>query len=314
MNHDIIENLNILAKYYKNTGDQWRNKAYQQAVFSIRGVKFEITNINQVKNIKGIGKSIREKIKEYLDTGYIRKVEEVKGKLKQKIPKDDKEEVIDLLKGIWDIGVVKARELYNNGIHNLNDLRARQDLLNANQRIGLKYYEELRKPILREYIDVFQLVIRVILTKEFGSNSFRMKVAGSYRRGAKQSGDIDLLVTSKKFNLKQMVNVLISWGVITETLSMRNEKFMGIAHCPNNQWHHFRMDIVFLPEDQWGAGLLYFTGSKGFNVTMRYNAKKLGFTLNQHGLFKNDGTRIPVYTEEEIMNVLQMNYIEPKYR
>lgn len=314
MNHNIIENLSILATYYKNIGDQWRNKAYQQVVFSIRGVKFEITNINQLKNIQGIGKSIREKIKEYLDTGYIRKVEEVKGQLKQKVFKDDKESVIDLLKGVWDIGIVKAQQLYNIGIRNLDDLRTRQDLLNAKQRIGLKYYEELRKHILREYIDVFQLIIHVILTKEFGSNSFRMKVAGSYRRGAKQSGDVDLLVSSKKFNLKQMVNVLINWGVITETLSMRNEKFMGIVHYPNSQWHHFRMDIVFLPDDQWGSGLLYFTGSKGFNVTMRYNAKKTGLTLNQHGLFKKDGSRLPVYTEEEIMNALEMTYIEPKYR
>ena len=275
MNHDIIENLGILAQYYKIIGDEWRKKAYQSAIFSIKGLDTEITSIKQVESIKGIGKSIVNKIKEYLDTGQIRKVEEVKVHLKQKVHKDKKEAAIELFQGIWGVGPVKALELYTLGMRNLDDIRAKQDLLNANQRIGLKYYQDLLKPIPREYIDIFQIVVRAVLVKEFGMNSYRLQVAGSYRRGASKSGDIDMLITSKKFNLRQIVKALTKWRIITETLSMRDEKFMGIAHCPNGQWYHFRMDIEFLPEDEWYSGLLYFTGSKGFNVAMRFNAKKL---------------------------------------
>jgi DNA polymerase/3'-5' exonuclease PolX len=314
MNHNIIENLGILTRYYKKVGDQWRQQAYQRAIISIKGLNFEITSIKQVKGVEGIGKSIRDKIKEYLDTGQIRKVEEVKVQLKQKVHKDKKETVLELFQGIWGVGPAKARELYTLGMRNLDDIRANQDLLNTNQRIGLKYYQDLLKPIPREYIDVFQMAVRSVLTKEFGMNSYRMQVAGSYRRGAKTSGDIDVLITSKKFNLEQMVMALTKWDVITDTMSMRSEKFMGIAHYPNGQRYHFRMDIEFLPEDEYYMGLLYFTGSKGFNVAMRAYAKRLGCTLNQHGLFDQKGNRIPVYTEAEVFDALNMKYIPPNER
>jgi DNA polymerase/3'-5' exonuclease PolX len=74
------------------------------------------------------------------------------------------------------------------------------------------------------------------------------------------------------------------------------------------------MDIEFLPENEFYVGLLYFTGSKSLNIAMRANAKRQGYTLNQHGLFDKKGNRIPVFTEEEIMAELGMSYIEPHKR
>lgn len=78
MNESIIENLGILVRYYKNNGDFWRERSYRNAIVSIKNLDFSITDINQVKGIKGVGKTIRDKIKEYLDTGQIMKVEEIK--------------------------------------------------------------------------------------------------------------------------------------------------------------------------------------------------------------------------------------------
>lgn len=314
MNQGLIENLGILARYYKKVGDAWRQQAYQRAIIPIKALDFEITDVKQVKNVKGIGKSIQAKIKEYLDNGQIRKVEEVKVHLQQKVHKDKKETILETFKAIWGVGPAKARELYASGLRTLDDVRRNQDMLTENQRIGLKYYEDLLKPIPRKYIDVFQLTVRTVIAKEFGLHSFRMQVTGSYRRGAKQSGDIDCLITSKVFTLQDLIDVLVKWGIVTDILSMRGEKFMGIVHCPNGQWYHFRMDIEFLPEDEWGAGLLYFTGSKGFNVAMRADAKRLGYTLNQHGLFDKQGNRIPAYTEEELMTAVGMKYVPPNKR
>lgn len=314
MNRNIIENLDILVRYYKKTGDPWRQHAYQNAVRSIKGLEFEITDVKQLKGVKGIGKKIHDKIKEYIDTGQIRKVEEVKGELKQKVHVNTKDTILETFQGIWGVGPVKARNLYGEGIRSLKDLRRNTQLLNESQRIGLKYYEDLLKPIPREYIDIFQLAMRAVIAKEFGVGSFRMQVAGSYRRGAKESGDIDCLITSKVFTLQNLIDVLVKWNIVTAIFSMRKEKFMGVVHCPNGQWYHFHMDIEFLPEDEYGAGLLYFTGSKGFNIAMRGDAKKLGYTLNQHGLFRADGSRIPAYTEEELMAAVGMKYLEPTRR
>jgi DNA polymerase IV len=314
MNESLIENLSILARYYKKVGDKWRHQAYQRSIISIKGLDYKITDINQMKGVKGIGQSIKEKIKEYLDNGQIQRVEEVKGHLKQKLHKNSKETVLELFRGVWGVGPVKAVELYAAGMRNLDDVRENQGLLTANQRIGIKYYQELLKPIPRDYIDVFQVDVHAVLAREFGLRSFKMKVAGSYRRGAKQSGDIDCLITSKKFNLKQMIDALVKWRIVTDILSMKGEKFMGIAHFPNGQLYHFRMDVEFLPEDEWGSGLLYFTGSEGFNIAMRRDAKKMGLILNQHGLFDLNGNRIPVFTENELMDAVGMKYVLPKNR
>jgi len=63
-----------------------------------------------------------------------------------------------------------------------------------------------------------------------------------------------------------------------------------------------------------GAGLLYFTGSKGFNISIRSEARKKGLLLNQHGLFDNKGNRIPAYTEKEIFDALSVKYVPPNFR
>ena len=314
MNQDIIDNLHILERYYKKIGDHWRKQSYENATAAIKRLDFKITDISQVKKVRGIGKSISEKIKEYLDTGQIRKVEEVKNQLQKKQHKNSKETSLELFETVWGIGEETAKRLYAEGLRTIDDLKHNQHLLSKNQRIGLKYYEDLLKPIPRKYIDLFKTVLKVVIAKEFGLDSFKMQIAGSYRRGSQQSGDIDCLITSKVFTLAELINALEKWGIVTDVLSMREEKFMGIVHCPNNQWHHFRMDIEFLPESEWGAGLLYFTGSKAFNVAMRTDAKRLGLTLNQHGLFDSSGKRIPAFTEKEIMNAVGMRYISPDKR
>jgi len=315
MNRGILQELGILAKYYKNTGDAWRTQAYQKAIISIRNMDQEITDISQVKGVKGIGKGTLNKIQEYLDTGEIEKVEEVKGKLKELTKKSEKEQVLELFQEVWGIGPAKAKDLYNLGMRSLADLRKNKDLLTKNQRTGLKYYKDLLQKIPRDYIDIFQLAMHTVIAYEFGLDSFRMEIAGSYRRGDAQSRDIDCLITSKKFDLKKLVDVLCRWGMVTDILSMRGEKFMGIAQCPDGKWYHFRLDIEFIPEDEYGSTLLYFTGSKGFNVAMRADAKRQGYTLNQHGLFDiKKGNRIPVFTEREIMEFLGMRYVPPERR
>lgn len=314
MNHELIENLGILARYYKKIGDQWRTRTYQGATVAIRGFPQQITDIKQVKNIKGVGKSIQAKIKEFLDTGQIEKVEEIKKLLNVRSEKNSREQIIERFENVWGIGKVNAKHLYKKGMRSIADLKKNQHLLTKNQKIGLKYYEDLQKPITRKYIDTFSLVLAWIFSEEFGGNTYMMDIAGSYRRGAKTSGDIDCLLSSKKFTLQQAVHALQKYDVVTDVLSMRGEKFMGVAHCTGREKNHFRLDIEFLPEEYYGSGLLYFTGSKAFNIQMRLLAKKNNLILNEKGLYRQNGERIPAFTEKEIMNALGMDYVQPQRR
>ena len=96
---------------------------------------------------------------------------------------------------------------------------------------------------------------------------------------------------------------------------MQKEKFMGIGKCPGENENHFRMDIEFLPKDEYGSGLLYFTGSGDFNKEIRYYAKKLGYKLNQHGLKDIKNNKLLKFkSEEEIFDKLNLKYLKPYQR
>jgi DNA polymerase beta len=314
----IIDNFQILVKYYKQENDTWRVRAYNNAIIALKKLPIsDIRNINQLKNVPNIGKQSLAKINEYLETGEIEKVQEVKKLLVKETENDEtisKNRILGKFSSILGAGEKTAEKWWNSGMRSFEDLQKNKHLLTHQQKIGLKYYNDLQKRIPREYIDTFQVMIRYILAKEIGLDNYKMQVAGSYRRGNSNSGDIDILITSKKTTLRKIVDVLKEWKVITDVISMKDEKFMGIAHCPSGKYFYFHVDIVFLPKEEWGSGLLWFTGSKVFNINMRARAKKMGYTLNQKGLFDQNGDQIKAFTEKEIMYALKMNWVPPEKR
>jgi len=314
MNDQLIENLKILIKYYSISKDHFRRTAYEKALKVIQNLDFRIIDIDQVKKTKGIGKSTLEKINEYLNTGLIKKVEEVKLIIEPEKTKKEKEIVIESFLKIWGVGEVKANSLWEKGYRSIEDIIKESKVLNRLQVIGLKHYNDLQLKIPRMNITVIQVIIRFILNKTFGKGTYTLIVAGSYRRCKAYSNDIDILITSNIFSLKYIVDVLQKWNVISDVLSFQKEKFMGVGHCPKENGPYFRLDIEFLPEEEFAFGLLYFTGSKDFNKEMRWHAKKLGYTLNQHGLKTSEGKFIKANTEGEIFELLGLEYVNPKKR
>ena len=97
----------------------------------------------------------------------------------------------------------------------------------------------------------------------------------------KNSGDIDLLVSGDaEFDLIDFVKFLTDEGIVIDHLTDKGTtKFMGV--CEGG----FRLDIRFIPKESFGAALMYFTGSKVFNTLVRTEALKLGYTLEEYGLY-----------------------------
>lgn len=311
MNEDLINQFENLRLYYIKNKDKWRAQAYNKAIYALKQIPFKITKISDVNHIKNIGEKIKQKIQEFLETGKIEGVEKVKKELAKDIQKDT---VINNLEKIWGVGPVKAKNLYEkHGIESIASLRKRQDLLTTQQKIGLKYYEDLQKKIPRKLITAIYVIIICYLNNTFGENTYKIDIAGSYRRKAEQSSDIDCLLSSDFFNLNETVNVLVEKGLITEVLSMKNEKMMGIARCGDI---FFRLDIEFIPKEKYSFALLYFTGSQRHNIEMRLKAKKQGLLLNEHGLFNNEGENILYYpkSEKEIFDALGLQYVSPEHR
>jgi len=312
MNSKLINDLTILEKYYTKTKDFFRRNAYTNAIKTISKLNYKIEDEKQVKNLNGIGSGIFKKIKEFLDKGYISKVEEFRDIIETK---NDKEIIIQMFLNIWGVGEVKANNLWDKGYRSIEDINKNPEVLNRSQLIGLKHYKDLLKKIPRKNMIIYQAILKFVLNKEFGKDVYRLEVAGSYRRGSKSSGDMDVLITSDIITLSQIVKVLEKWNIITDILSMRNEKFMGIAHCPNGNEPYFRLDIEFVPKNQWAFALLYFTGSKNFNKQIRLHAKKMGYKLNEHNLeYIKTGKIIYLETEQDIFKKLDLEYLDPTER
>lgn len=318
MNGDIIEHLIILAEYYKTTGDGWRYRAYRNAARSIRDLQFEIRSQKDLENIKGVGKGIAGKIWELKTSGKIDKVETV-------VKADTRVSSLKALEKIWGVGPVKAKKLFESGFTSVESLKkyGSKGVLTRQQEIGLKYYDDLLLKIKREYIASYEAAMRYVLIKKFGRDTFTLEIAGSFRRKKPSSGDIDVLVTSTVFDLKEMVETLRDCSVgtglprgcslVSDVLSMKDTKFMGIGKCAFSDHHAFRLDIEFVPLKEWYSALLYFTGSAQNNVRMRIAAKEQGMTLSEHGLFIGE-SRLDLNSEEEYFEILGFDYLMPEER
>ena len=145
----------------------------------------------------------------------------------------------------------------------------------------------LIKRIPREEIEKYKLLLDEIFNESSALVNSKFDIVGSYRRGNKTSGDIDIIITNSKDDkqiFKNVIDILIKKNIIIEILSRGNVKCLTICKIPNEIPR--RVDFLYSPPDEYYFALLYFTGSKVFNTLQRQKALDLGYTLNEHGLYE----------------------------
>jgi len=182
------------------------------------------------------------------------------------------------------------------------------------QKIWLKYHKDLIKRIPRKQIDKMKKIVRSVLTKAFGKNSYKMEFVGSYRRGAQTSGDIDILFASKKFDLVDIVQILKQSDIIVETMSKGKQKFSGVCHFPGENRPYFHIDVYYTSHKSWEPALMAYTGSMSYNIKTRASAAKRGTVLNQYGLFNKSDKKPLAYKEKKILKLIGEPYIIPACR
>ena len=308
-NEQILEMLERMEQLMKKRGDIFRMKAYARANNTVSSIRYDITDIRELEGKPGIGASTIIKIEQYIKTGTLEDLEK------------EKENPMNWLIEIHGIGPKKAEELVKKGIYQISDLENRQDeLLNNTQKLGLKYYEDIKKRIPRFEIDDYNKLFQ----KEFNKLNYKdgkYEIVGSYRRGSENSGDIDVIITSKNQNIfKEFVDSMIKNEIILETLSYGNTKALVIAKLPNYNIAR-RVDFLYSPPDEFPFAILYFTGSKEFNTVMRSHALTMNLSLNEHGLYEKKkgeekGEKINKNFKEEkdIFEHLKLKYKKPEHR
>jgi DNA polymerase (family 10) len=138
--------------------------------------------------------------------------------------------------------------------------------------------------------------------------------AGSLRRGRDTIGDVDLLVTmrpgrEKQKDVEALAEHLLKYPGIDQTLAHGENKVSVLLG------NGLQVDVRMLAKENFGAALLYFTGSKAHNVGLRGRALARGWTLNEYALTTVKGGKVVAgKSEEEIYAKLGLDYIEPELR
>jgi DNA polymerase/3'-5' exonuclease PolX len=302
----IVTSLKAMVKLARDEKEKFKVIAYSKVLKQLAEHNDPIHSMDDLKDIKGIGKGIKNKLAEIFETGKLARAD---------VFDPTMEALVDMFSEVMCIGPVKARELvYEHKLKTIDELNARPDLLNDKQKIGLKYYDDFKERIPRKEMDVHNEYLTKIIAEISPNTPFQ--VAGSYRRGAANSGDIDLLVSSCDPNFIPRVVAMLG-KYVTDTFASGTTKFMGACRLPRRRLHR-RLDIVCIPPHEYAFALLYFTGSQAHNIAMRKQALSLGYTLNEHGI-KSVTTDEPVVdkifnTEQDIFDFLKMEYKEPKDR
>lgn len=319
-NEDICKMLLELGENEKNVNQNiYKYNAYRKAVISLSNHNKRIETLSEAKQLTGIGDKIAKKIIEFLNTGSVESLINVKNNTENNGIKE--------LMRVSGIGPVFALKLVNEGIVSIEQLKKHLNLLTNHQKIGLKYLEEFEEKIPRKVIQNIENIIRAEINK--WDKNILLTICGSYRREKEYSGDIDVLVThsvikSNILNTKRgsILNELIKRfqkiGFITDSLSSGDTKFMGVCQTCHGSKHR-RIDIRFLTIDQYFCGVLYFTGSDLFNKEMRTHAQQKGFILNEYslrrlGITGVPGEPIPITSEEEIFDYIDYPFKKPKER
>ena len=306
-NEEFIDVLNELEDIMIKKAEPFRARGYRKASDIIITYEGDIYNASDLSETQ-IGANIISKLNEYVETGKIELLER------------ERNDPVNQLAKVYGIGPKKAKDFVEKGITTIEQLRDRDDLLTSAMKIGVKYFDDIEKRIPREEIDVYKTKLDAVFSETAPSDS-AFSIVGSYRRLAKTSGDIDIIVSNDSNDraaFDAFIDGLIKSKIIIEVLSRGKTKSLTVTKLPGKPAR--RVDFLYTPPDEYPFAVLYFTGSKNFNTAQRQRALKIGYTLNEHGLYhmangkKSDKVNHVFKTEEDIFKYLGMEYVEPDKR
>ncbi|HEC75788.1 MAG TPA: DNA polymerase/3'-5' exonuclease PolX [Thermoplasmatales archaeon] len=307
-NQEIAKILYEIAALLEIEGVEFKPRAYRKAAQNIESLSVDIEELyreNKLEKIPGVGKSIAGKIKEYIETGKIKKLDE----LRKKIPID-----IESLSNVEGLGPKMIKTLYEKlGVKNINDLEkvAREgkikELKGFGEKIERKIIEniEIARTRKHRFLLGFVLPEAYAIIDEIKPYVRKVDLAGSIRRRKETIGDIDILAVSN--NVEKVMNVFTEMKRVEKVLAK------GTTKSSVRLKSGVQVDLRVVEKESFGSALQYFTGSKEHNVELRKIAIKNGYKLNEYGLFKGE-ERIAGEDEEDVYKALGMQWIPPELR
>ena len=286
----------------------------------------ELVSSGDLKNIKGIGEGLAEKITELVRTGKLKYYDD----LEKSLPAG----LLEMIR-IQGLGPKRVKILYDKlNIKTVDELKeaAEQHRLSMLEGFGDKTEENILKGIesLRKHVDKHlypqakEAADRILEIVRKQKGVIQSEIAGSLRRRKELIGDIDILVSAKKADAKKIMEAFASHPDVETVIARGETKTSAVLRSAIN------CDLRLVQENEFAFALAYFTGSKEHNIEMRSLAKHFGWSLNEYGFSdlgaaddssqnmrsaRRVGRRVVrCKTEEDIYRALRLAYIPPELR
>lgn len=332
--HEIAQMLELLGE------DRFRINAHTRAARTIESLSEDIAELADDRDallaLDGIGKKVADKVQEYVSTGDIAEHAE----LRSRVPAG----LLDLLK-LQGLGPKTVHLLWKEkGVTDLSGLKAAIDdgsILDL-PRMGEKTVENLREAVEmaheagRRFAIGLAMPLAEWIVEQLSEvdGVKRVAYAGSLRRGRDTAGDVDILVTTdnpaavhEAFRSLRGVAKVLAAGERKSSIRLKLNPDLGRwgrSEGVGDLSGTIQADLRVVPAESWGAALMYFTGSKEHNVRLRERAIRKGCTLNEYGLYKEDGKEGPPQnrgvaplagaSEEDVYQALSLPFIPPELR
>lgn len=336
-NADLHSRLDEMATLLELTGaNRFRVNAFARAARAVESQPRDLSTLDEkdLVSIDGIGKGIASFIREFADSGSVTELEA----LRKDVPAG--------LAGVLDIqglGPKTVRLMWQDlGITDRASLKKAIDdgSILTLPRMGEKTVENIKTALTfasksneRLALGIAAPIADALIDRMKAVKGVKQcAFAGSLRRGKDTIGDIDILVSTtnpeaaaeafcEADNVKQVIARGETKCSVRLAVKSNSARWKSDGKLPPT----VGADLRIVPDNAFGAALLYFSASKEHNIRLRERALKKGLTLNEYGLFPEDTSTtespqsrgvkpVAAKTEEAVYTKLGMPYIPPEIR
>lgn len=307
----IIRTLEKIALYMELQAENpFKVSAFRKAAAALEADERSLSEIEDITAIKGIGKGTASVIFELVETGESSTLKE----LEQVVPKG----LVPLMK-LPGLGGKKLAKLYQElKITDAESLKAACEAGKVRELAGFaaKTEEKILKELenfgtRKERLPIWQLEPAVLEINELLASLpevEKFSVAGSFRRVAETSKDIDFIVATSAYEVVR--EAILTRLAVLETIAAGDTKVSVIL----DREEPVSVDFRLVKREEYATALHHFTGSKDHNVRMRQLAKSMGKKISEYGVEQEDGSVMTFETEEQFFAHFDLPFIPPTVR
>jgi DNA polymerase (family X) len=300
-----------IADLLEIKGDNpFKIRAYRNGADIVANHPHELSTLdaNELQEIPGIGKDLAGRIREIAETGD--------AAFHQDLLAEFPPTILDLLY-LQGVGPKTVAMLYRElDIRTVEDLeraatdgrvRALRGMGPKKEALILKALQDRKRHAGRHLLpDAHDTAAAFVAYLRERAPAADIEVVGSLRRGCESCGDIDILVAGAE---PTIMEDFVEYRSVERVLGQGDTKSsVRVAG-------DFQVDLRLVSRESRGAAMQYFTGSKAHNIALRDRAMRLGFLLNEYGLFRiGENTAVAGGDESSVYEALGLEWVPPELR